>query len=296
MICAHLIMLLPLTIFAQAGNSGLAFLKMGVGGRGAALASSFVADADGAVAAYWNPANLAGSSNELFFSHTEWLEDIRSEFIAVKFNARGLAVGASLQFQSVDGIMLRSRPSAEPDAIATSHDVAMGLSVAGNLNQAIEVGASLKYVGERVVNFAVNGFAFDLGIRYKVAQIPGLKMSGSVHNIGDLSGFRDDSMQLPRLFRLGLAYRPGLTFNTGDVQLFAAARRVTDGSTSFSTGLELKFKRSIFVRGGISTGVESQRFAGGFGIQKGRYSLDYSYTPFNFDLGTTHRYSMAILL
>ena len=46
-------------LFAQPGSSGMAFLKLGVSGRGTAMADAGSAIASGASATYYNPAGLA---------------------------------------------------------------------------------------------------------------------------------------------------------------------------------------------------------------------------------------------
>jgi len=44
--------------FAKVGTAGAQFLKLGLGTRGAAMGGAFVATADDASAAWWNPACL----------------------------------------------------------------------------------------------------------------------------------------------------------------------------------------------------------------------------------------------
>ena len=60
--------LFPVLGGQRAGISTAQFLKIGVGGRAAALGESFVAIANDASALYWNPAGLAQfDKNQVIF-------------------------------------------------------------------------------------------------------------------------------------------------------------------------------------------------------------------------------------
>ena len=49
----------PTAAFAATGETGFAFLKLGVGARAMGMGSAYVAIADDPTALYWNPAGLA---------------------------------------------------------------------------------------------------------------------------------------------------------------------------------------------------------------------------------------------
>ena len=96
----------PLTTEAQeAGKSGLAFLKVGVGSRGAALGEAYTTLADDPSAIYWNPAGLAAAhGTQLAFTHSRWLGDINNEFAAVTFPSFGGTLGFGI-IASAAGMM-----------------------------------------------------------------------------------------------------------------------------------------------------------------------------------------------
>ncbi|MCW8803743.1 MAG: UPF0164 family protein, partial [Ignavibacteriaceae bacterium] len=79
--------LFPVLGGQRAGISTAQFLKIGVGGRAAALGESFVAISDDASALYWNPAGLAQfKTNEVIFSHNIWLVDINHDFLGAVYH------------------------------------------------------------------------------------------------------------------------------------------------------------------------------------------------------------------
>ncbi|HMK39678.1 MAG TPA: hypothetical protein VK569_10080, partial [Bacteroidota bacterium] len=68
-------------VLAQPGQSGMAFLKLGVSGRGTAMADAAGAIVSGAAATYYNPAGLVPGegpgATQLMFMHREWIQDTR---------------------------------------------------------------------------------------------------------------------------------------------------------------------------------------------------------------------------
>ena len=58
------------------------FLKIGVGGRATAMDDAFVAIANDVSALYWNPAGITQvTENQVMLSHSEWVVDIKHEYI-----------------------------------------------------------------------------------------------------------------------------------------------------------------------------------------------------------------------
>src|SRR5512143_502259 len=72
--------------FGQAGQAGLSFLKLGTSSRGIAMADAMAAIVHGPASLTYNPAGLvtrdSASTAELMFTHREWIEDARVEFLA----------------------------------------------------------------------------------------------------------------------------------------------------------------------------------------------------------------------
>jgi long-subunit fatty acid transport protein len=96
--------LFPVLGDQRAGISTAQFLKIGVGGRAAALGESFIAISDDASALYWNPAGLAQfDKNQLIISHNIWVVDINHDFIGVVYHLDSdNTFGASLTAVTMD--------------------------------------------------------------------------------------------------------------------------------------------------------------------------------------------------
>ena len=79
-----LLVVSPRVARAATGETGFAFLKLGVGARAMGLGSAYVALADDPTALHWNPAGLAAiPGTQVTVMHNEWIQDFRQEFVAV---------------------------------------------------------------------------------------------------------------------------------------------------------------------------------------------------------------------
>lgn len=64
--------------FSKVGTTGAEFLKIEVG-RATAMGGAFVAIADDASAAYFNPAGLARVDRQFQFNHVNWIADVNDD-------------------------------------------------------------------------------------------------------------------------------------------------------------------------------------------------------------------------
>ena len=174
--------LLPISLLAQAGSTGLALLKIGAGARGSALGEAVVAGGNGALATFWNPAGLDGAKNEIALGHSEWIQDVSYEFLGMKFSGYGASWGLLLQVQNVDNIMHRTKATTEPLATFSEHEIVAGLSYARPVGRNLSVGATLKFISERPFSYTSEGAALDFGVQYKLSQFEGVQLAASVHN------------------------------------------------------------------------------------------------------------------
>ena len=89
--CLHLVAL-PESASAE---SGLTFLRLSSGARTAALAEAATAVVDGEALSY-NPAALAAQPR-VGFTHTQWLEGVRHDYLTGVWRRRQSAFAASAQ-------------------------------------------------------------------------------------------------------------------------------------------------------------------------------------------------------
>ncbi len=293
------LLLLPDLAAAQAGNSGLASLKIGVSGRGVSMGDAMSALASGAAATYYNPAGLlvapdSDAATELMFMHKEWIQDTRTEFLGGAFPlATGWAWGISLITTTVSDIEIRSVPG-PPDGTFTARDLSLGLSFAHEVAQGVRAGLTAKFLYEKILINEASGYAFDLGVQSET-PLENLKVGAAVANLGSMSALVSEKIKLPALARFGPAYAIGV--GSGDEVITVAA----DGEYVFpesrfylDAGGECTFLGLAALRAGYQFGSAGRGLSAGVGFSHGIVAFDYAYARVGSDLGDTHTFSLAL--
>jgi hypothetical protein len=274
------------------GESGLTFLKLGVGGRSAGMGEAAVAAATDAAAAFYNPAALSlTAGTDLLFMHRVWIQDARMQYAAVSTRISNLVLGAHLNNVSIDDIEVRTVPG---PAISTTslHDAAIGVSAALELDESFSAGVSADFLYEKIYTDDASGYAFSFGGLYRFS--PSLRAGLSINNLGTMNELQQEAPELPTSVRGGAAY---------EVQLADARSRLTaavdlvkyrgDNSVHIHAGAEFAYQDVLFIRGGYVSGYESRSITGGLGLALEGFRLDYAVLPFRYDLGTSHTISIA---
>ncbi len=275
-------------------QSGLSFLKIGVGGRASGMGEAFSAVVDDATATYWNPAGLMQlNQQQLFLIHNEWFGDVRSEYVTFALPTKNYAIGFSLNSINIGNIELRGQqPSVDPIATFTAHDLALGLSYAHSITTEWDVGVTLKYLFEKIYIEESSGIAVDIGVQYHPEIIP-FKFGLTLQNLGKMNKLGGQSPGLPRIFRFGLAFNPAIL--QADHLLFAGDFvHDFEGNSHFHMGTEYLLKDLLTVRIGYQTGYEIKSIQFGFGFRSDKILMDYGYVPLQKNFGQGHRFSFGI--
>ncbi len=191
-------------LFAQAGGSGLSFLKIGADARAIAMGDAGVVTADNGGAVYYNPALIAGDeSASITITHNEWVQDLTTEYLGIVVPYQSWSLGIQMGLTSVAGIEIRDRPG-EPQGTFDSRNFAGGLTAAFALADGVDVGVTAKYVMEKIYTDAADGYAFDFGAAidpFNGGDLHGLRFGLAVANLGSMSELRYTSTKLPTLSR-----------------------------------------------------------------------------------------------
>lgn len=273
----------------------MAFLKLGVSGRAVGMAEAYTAIADDASATYWNPAGLAQlNSAELMFTQNQWLQDVRHNFFALAFGTKSHHFGLSFISNTVDGIERRTKPSTEPIGTFEAHELAVGLSYAKMIGNSFGFGVTLKYLYERIYIESSPGAAVDLGCLYSPAWLAGFRMGAVLQNLGKMSDLQEDPIELPTAMRAGVAYSLPGSISGARLLIATDVAKIFKSTYHANLGMEVDFRRIISLRCGYQTGWDEKGLNGGFGFRYSRYAVDYGFTPFTRDLGSSHRISLNV--
>ncbi len=279
--------------FGQAGQSGLTFLQLGVGARPLGMGEAYSAIADDPAAAYYNPAALAfTSSSQLLLMHKEWVQDVRTEFMAASTSLGRLGLGLSVDATSVDDIEIRDVPG-PPIGTFDARNAAIGLSAAYSATPELSLGLTGKFLYEKILVDEASGYGFDLGALYRTPW--NVSIALAVDNLGSMGVLHDEASVLPKLVRAGAGYQTAIQSMDGTLT-FAAdyIRNTVEQVSHMHLGGEFNYRSSFAVRLGYQTGYDAKNISAGVGVRYGMMQLDYAFVPFRYDFGTTHTFSLLI--
>ncbi len=280
-------------LFSQPGQSGLTFLKLGVGGRALGMGEAYTAVAGDPSAMYYNPAGIAfNQSSSLMLMHKAWIQGVSTEYISAQTKISHLGFGVSVNATSVDDIQLREIPG-PPIGTFSAKNAAIGLSAAYAIDSAWSLGLTGKFLYEKILIDEASGFGLDLGSVYRTPW--DISVGFSLSNLGSVNELQEQSSTLPTIYRGGVAYSrsvPSLTGDilvAGDIVVFAK-----DNTTHFHFGGEYIYNQTFAIRAGYQTGYEARSVTTGVGIHYDVLQIDYAFIPTQYDLGTTHTFSLSV--
>ena len=309
--------LLSAKTFAKTGTAGLQFLKFGIDARAIGMAEAYTAVTNDISSVYWNPAGLAlNPQNQILFSHTEYVANIRHEFFAIsKRSSIGtFAFFASALHMDWMDVYIEDSFDVPTGEQFTCYDLAGGLTYANSFTDKFAFGFTAKYLREKLDEYAVDGMSVDLGSLYNTGW-KNVTIGMSLRNFGpnmkfeldnDGDGLIDEDREetpfkIPMNFSLGVSadiYRvDDNNFLIGSVQL----DNCVDRKETYNLGFE--YTMSTFkIRSGYQFEYDAAGYSGGFGwtipTSFAIISIDYAYTDYgdlaeNF-IKTPHRLSIKL--
>jgi len=293
LISCFLIVVFWTTGIGQVGQTGLAFLKLGVGGRALGMGEAYSAIATDPSGMYYNPASLAlASSAQLLLMHKEWIQDAKTEFIGATTTMGKVTLGISINSTSINNIEIREGPGPAQGSF-DSHNAAIGISGAYRFDTSFSIGVTGKYLYEKILVNEASGLAVDLGGWYLTPW--NVRLALAVNDLGSLNELEYESTKLPTTIRAGGAYE--IPLPSIDGTLTAASDIVTitgEKKTHLHLGAEINHRQALSVRVGYRTGYDARSFSTGVGFRYGLFQIDYAFVPTKFDLGSTHTFSLLI--
>jgi hypothetical protein len=314
---------------SRAGTTAGAFLSIGVGPRAAALGGAFTALADDATALYWNPAGLSAlTGGELVTAHSEWLAGTSHDYVGVAFQLAGGVAGAQVTVLSVPEMEVRTEVNQQGTGETfDAADMALGLTYGRAITDRFSLGATVKFIQQRIWHSSANGVALDVGTQFRTDFFGGLTIGAALTNFGTdlrLSG-RDlrtttdpdptqtgnngdvpvdialESWGLPLDFKLGVVARP---FQSRMNRLTVAVDAIHPSANyeSVNVGAEYGFRERLFLRGGFQGLFLAEREGGlAFGVgfhqplpyRNGLAKLDYAYRDAG-RLGRVHVLGLSV--
>ncbi|MBS1491891.1 MAG: PorV/PorQ family protein [Bacteroidetes bacterium] len=272
-----------------AGNTGLSFLKTGVGAREISMGEAVSSISDDGTAVYYNPARLFnGPNNSLTLMHNASVADYTIDYIGAKISWSKFAFGVGIHSASVSDIEIRTAPGAVIDKF-NSRDLSIGLSLAYKLSENLSIGVTPKFLYEKIYVDESSGMAFDFGANYTKNNI---NMSFVVANVGSVNELKNEETKLPTYVRFGASYKTG----KGNMSYLIGADgfKVMDGGIfHLHTGVEAGYKQIVFLRAGYQTQYENKSFTAGVGLKYKSLNFDYAFVPYKNEFGSSNSFSLG---
>ncbi len=282
---------MPLYAAGSIGTSGADFLEIGVGSRPLGMGEAFTAATDDVNSIYYNPAGLGTMKYPVLqIMHQELILDSRFENISASFPLFNGFMGISNSVFWVppfDKIDIDGNKTGQVQFYNMSLVTAYGQSLGF-----MEIGASVKYIYQRIDTLSLHSAAVDFGILKRLymyspfeAPVRNLVLGLSVQNIGTKA--KDDP--LPRMMRAGVSYYLTKWFglNVDLMQYFIDPSDLYDFTYGFNEsfrmnlGFEVTYQNLIAFRGGYrfnDAGKYSLGMGFNYAIKNLGFSIDTSYT------------------
>ena len=272
----------------QALTTGADFLLMTTGARPDAMGQAFSAVADDINTLTFNPAGLGNIRQpEVGYGHESFVSSVNYDFVGAAFPVGGLGVLGFGYINMGTGLF---NSTANPSATSTSVDDQAFILGWGKSFYNLHVGLAVKYITEQIDTVNGSGFAFDLGLRYRI--LPQLTVAASALNIG--TGIQLVTNEpLPTLVDAGIAFSPvedkinKLTLATD------AVYNIATNDQKLGFGGEYWFQNTFALRAGYlfnNIDPTDTGFSAGAGVQFAFFQLDYALEPFSTQ-GIVNRFS-----
>ena len=271
----------------------MAYLKIGIDARAAALGDAFVSVADNASANYWNPAGLLSiESMDATFMHNEWLLDLRHEYAGVGFRSGRHAGGVAFVGMFTGDLDRRSETGEDEGTFGFSDNAFSG-SYAFQVSDDLGLGITARYLRETINEYVMSGVAFDFGGLWNT-PIEHLTAGAALRNVGgELSFDVDDagSYELPTTLQAGANY---VMSDVGPGALLVAADMVvvSGEDNSLRMGAEYTYDNYLSLGVGYKSGLDNEDMSVGIGYTKD-VRFHYAFIPLDQDLGSSHRISLG---
>jgi len=278
---------------AGVGTTGANFLKVGVGARELALGSAASVLTEGANAMNWNPGKLADlKQKSLSASYNMLFLDESQGFVgyASPLKEDMGVIGAGVNYLTVSDIEKRAGDTDAADSKFSNNNMAVSFSYArAEVRPGLALGASLKYISQKLDTQTDKAVAVDLGSAYKINPV--WTAAFVVQNLGSSIG----PDKLPLILKGGAARR----FFDGKLAVAADADWLANDKRFYlDLGAEYALNSYLAFRAGYQAGRSADKLGGltglgaGLGLKFDRFALDYAYVPFG-DLGDTHRMTLG---
>lgn len=269
----------------SAGQAG-AFLRIGLGPRAKGLGDAYVAVADNAFGAYYNSAGLAFLKNkEVSFSYSLMSFDRTFSYIGF---SRPLPPNAGFSFGILQSgfkdteTRLSNGETFGENIEDTQYTAFLGFALRFGKNFAF--GITPKLIYSKVYDVSASSIGIDFGAMYRATDQ--LTLGMAVKEIGQSlkytrdpngDGDRTTTDDLPRITKIGAAYRLPLTGTVREIMLVSDYEMNSKQPAKTHFGIEANVLDKVSIR----IGLDAKDFTTGltipFKVKDQQFKFDYAF-------------------
>lgn len=265
------------------------FLLDGVGARPLAMGGSFVAIADDATAAYWNPAGLGqieGSGLSAMYAD-RFNTGLRYQFLSLVGGGFGVSL---LRLNAADVLYVTRRDSlghpVRDDGTVKHSENALLATYGVRLNSNLYIGLTGKGFYHELLENTAKGWGIDAGALFRNELF---SVGIAVQNIKEGRLIWDDLDEtedtIPMNVKAG-----GAAYLVNGMVIAAADVDIMKDKQILHLGAEAWPLRDVLA---LRVGLQNTDFSAGLGVRAGSFGLDYALQTHT--LGLTHRASINLL-
>ncbi|MCK4357807.1 MAG: PorV/PorQ family protein [Candidatus Cloacimonetes bacterium] len=279
--------------YSQSNLQENGFLILNVGnsasmtGKGEAVSAT-----SGDATIFWyNPAAVQISQYSNFcFCHNSYLFDnkIENASLIVKRGNKSYGLGiVYLNYGKLD------KTDGVGNIIGEYHpiDIVIAGNYAMRISPYFSFGSNLKIVYEKIDTESSLGFGTDLGVIYD-SFIKGLNLAFVLQNIGLSTKMDNERIEFPLSYKIGTCQELNIS-KQSKLSISSDLIKYENEDIKLNLGFEYAFGEAIYTRLGYKVNYDEEDFSTGLGIKINHYKFDYSFTPFQSDLGNVHRLSIS---
>jgi len=274
----------------ETATSTGAFLKIETSPSAIALGGAYSSAGKGSAGIFYNPALLAELySPEVYLSHAQIFQEMNFNYMVLARPVYFLRGALAFIFEDFRyGEITKVLNDGTEQGTFSPSSSFFALAYARRLF-GMNVGATVKKLSQKISDKSASAIAVDFGIKKEFSS--DFNLAFSFQNLGTKIKMDKIADSLPFSLRIGLSKK---FFE--DLLVSSDIVLPVDSKMFFSVGSEYIFYPKSFafsLRAGYKTLDTIGNLSFGFGLKKGRYSIDYACSPFGI-LGQNHIVSVNI--
>ena len=301
---------------AQQPDYAAGVLTKGAGARPLAMGGAFIAAANDATAAYWNPAGLALVDGIEITTMHSFQQDIQSyDFVNVAFNSQS-AGSYALSYLRLGTDGIPETNASGPNILGTvSYADQAGLISGGwKIGKQLMVGATVKLLKTDAAYASAFGFGSDIGILFKPMKEFTVGLTGRDITGGSYIKWSNTATNPTQVLQPSLTVGFSFTKELGERETVNGSN--VPGSTlqvnfdadtlylgkslnNYHLGVEYWYKQFVAIRGGFQTKgfqFDSDSFMPSVGVGIWAYLFEIDYAFVSNPIGGLHYVSLITRL